>query len=410
MAYGATDTRIRSVLRAGLHACAAAVLALAVVACQSAPTQEFRAYADAAEALNQTTLKLIADYEASRNRPVAPAAGTDPVPTDFSPSRQDSTAAGVAERRAAVAALREYNRTMLTLAEGGGMAAVKGRVGQLVGLLGLAFPAAGQAASLLPDLAGRLEQARSAEEFRRALAEVTVPQADGKPCGTAAAPAAAPAATAPVPVAAASETLPAPAEAVGCVALIDALFALMKADTGTYYKAQYGLYRRARGALVTEFGDASRALYRYAARFERPTGGTALARLVAVELALNRASKAMLGGGHVDLTLGTAGAAPMDDATLATLERQVVLLGPFEARLTTLQAAAIAYHKALDAYVVEVGRTRNYLKQVEEAAARPADNVARVEEFARLGVAIESGAVQAREAFGQASVILLGTN
>jgi len=369
---------------------------IALSGCVAAPAVEFRTYAEASDAVAAASLQLLDDYAQAMAQPAETEAAD--VPTRFDPDAAGAAAvAGITERRGAVAALREYDRILLFLAEGGSYDAVRARIGGLAGLLGGVFPPLGIASGTLGELAATLERARSAQEFRTALQAARLPPPPGGSCAT------------PLPATVAAADLRPPERLAACQPAVDALFALLRADTASFYAAQLGLYARGLDADLRAFREAARPLYLHAAQFRRPTGGPALERLVGIETGIDAVGRALTPQYRpVRLTEATGGAV-LDDATLATLALRAELLQEIAERQAARRAALVAYHAELGAYVRQLERARAYLAAVEEAAVRPVDSLQRAEGLLRLGLQVEDGALRSRAAFDQASRILLGT-
>jgi hypothetical protein len=372
------------------------LLCLALAGCAGAPVTEFRTYSRAAEEVGLATLKLHNDYELARTTdPTKPPPGTGPVPLTYDPQAASGQGDPSVElRRNAIAVIREYNSTMLFLAEGGSYRAVQSRVSGLAGLLGSVFPAASLAAPIVGQLAGQLERARSAAEFRRALAAAILP---GENCGVAA------------PVAAArGEALDDPLQLAACEPIIRGIYAILKADTATFYAAQYGLYKRTLDRLGREFIDKLRATADIAGAFARPANGAALERLAALEGRIADAGDSLFNRFTPWLLTTAAAGPPLSDAALTALAASVDELAQFARRHDKLKQAMRDYRAQLDAYVQLVEKSEDYLNAVEEAAVKPVDNLARVEQAIRLGIEIESGAVRTRDGLTRAFAILLG--
>ena len=391
-----------------------ALLTLLLASCATVPLEQFRTYADAMEAIHQTNLTLLNDYKAAMADEPAPEA-TSKVPAAFDPQAVEGQEnPSIAARKAAVKALRDYNAKMLFLAEGGSFEAVQGRVGSLVALLGTAFPAANVVGGWLSPLAAKLEKARSAQEFRSTLQEVTVPgkNCPGKPVATdgslAASPLVATGSVTP-PTATSDRELPGPADAAACQPIMDGLFAIMKVDTASFYAAQLGLYGRRLRDLRDEFGSQVKPIYDYAGKFERPTSGPALERLVGLEKEINDIGRGLNPAYGSFPLVGDSGA-PLDATALDTLAVRIDTVKLLTARHAQLEQAIIAYHGQLEQYVGLIVKAQEHLKLVEEAATKPVDNLQRAEQIIRIGFDIENGSINTRDALSSASRILLGTN
>lgn len=373
-------------------------LTLLITACAQAPTSEFRAYSEVADEVGQTTLTLLEDYQAaapSRDN-IEPST---PFPATFDPRSFDpETNADVAARRHAVEAIQTYNATMLFLAEGGSYEMVKSYAKSLSGLLGLSFP--GAASTLVVPLAEKLERARSAREFREALAATRLP---GEDCdateiktGT--------------DKRNPTEELKQPTAASACRTVIDGIYAIFREDTASYYARQVGLVNRRSTKLRREFGDLYKSVVGHAAKFSRPQGGTGLERLIQVESRIKEAALTINPGAAAILVkLGATNASrAMDDAALTTMEKQAEQIASLADTRTKLVNALNAYHGELGRYVQTISTARRYLDKVEEAAMKPADNFGQAREIVTLGMQVRSQAITGRQAFDKLSSILLG--
>jgi hypothetical protein len=366
------------------------------------------------EAIHQTNLTLLNDYKAAMADEPVPAA-INKVPLVFDPQNVEGQEnVSLAAREAAVKALRDYNAKMLFLAEGGSFQAVQARVNSLVALLGTAFPAANAVGGWLSPLASKLEKARSTQEFRSTLHKVMVP---GKNCpelsvATDGSPAPAPLAAmenvTPPPDTSSRELL-GPAEAAACQPIMDGLFAIMKADTASFYAAQLGLYTRKRNALIDELASQVKPIYKYAGKFERPASGPALEHLVGLEKEMTDNGRG-LNPDHKTIKLASDSGAPLDAVALDTLAVRIDVVKPLTARHAQLQQAIIIYHGQLEQYVGFIVKAQEHLKLVEEAAAKPPDNIQQVEQIIRIGFDIENGSINTRDALHSAARILLETN
>ncbi len=380
--------RVRPDARAVL---AAAVL-LVLAGCAAAPVAEFRSYANAAEEVNRTTLTLLADYQTAVN--FQPAAAKPDFPAAFDPKAFDGEAEpSIQARKDAVAALRDYSAKMLFLAEGGSYEAVQARVGTLVSLIGSAFPAMAGAGGIVRTLAGQLEKARSAEEFRNALHAATVQPSSGD-C--------------PAPKSAPPDKLTTELVAANCLPILDGIYTVLKADTAAFYAAQFGVYDRRVKALRKSFGAEVKKIKVVTAQFKRPESGAERDRLVALEKTLNDMGPSLNPRSLNEILVKQTEGEALNDAVLSTIELRIDTLKSLTTQNAQLKAALVAYHAQLGAYVDLINQTSIYLDKVEQAAVQPVDNVERAERLVRLGLQIESGAVQSRDAFDAASNILLG--
>ncbi len=370
----------------------AAAMLLGLAGCAAAPVAEFRSYSDAAEQVNQTTLALLADYQAAID--FQPNAAKPDVPLVFDPSAFEGNAdPAIQARKAAVAVLRDYSAKMLFLAEGGSYEAVQARIGSLVSLIGSAFPAAAGAGGVIGTLAGQLEKARSAREFRDALQAATVPPSSGDCTARRTA---------------AKDALTTELGAATCLPILDGIYAVLKADTRAFYAAQHLVYVERVSALGKSFAAEVRTIQGATAQVKRPDSGPEHDRLVGLEKSLNDLGRS-LNPAHLEEKLVTQiqGDA-LNAALLSAIELRINSLKSLAVQHTGLKAALVDYHTRLGAYVGLINQTGSYLDAVGEAAVRPVDNLERAERLVRLGLEIESGAVRSRAGFSAASSILLG--
>jgi hypothetical protein len=162
------------------------LLALGLSACGTIPQTEFTAYRAAFGQARTMGESLILDFDAARaetNRRVAarnPAAPEPVLPeiplTYIPPQLEISTITDTKVRLLLWQTINEYNVTLAALASGERVEEVQSSAGQLVDLVsklgeigGKVLPGAGALTALAKDIAGQIEMARTAAEFRNAV-------------------------------------------------------------------------------------------------------------------------------------------------------------------------------------------------------------------------------------------------
>jgi len=163
-------------------------LALAVAACVTVPQAELAAYTRAVAAARASGEQITQDWQAARaelerreasKTPPAVGGTSPPMPIPLTwtpPSRAAAPLTPEQVRLLAWETIGEYSAILAALNAGESVEEVKRSTGRLFGLAqtvaqtaGSAIPGAGPLLTLLQELAGHLERARLAEEFRAAV-------------------------------------------------------------------------------------------------------------------------------------------------------------------------------------------------------------------------------------------------
>jgi hypothetical protein len=299
-----------------------------------------------------------------------------------------------------VEAIREYNGTMLFLAEGGSYEAVQGRVGVLTRLLGRAFPVVSAAGSFVNELSGRLERARSAQEFRQAFAVTTVP---GENCEDRS--------TSATPPDSANGALDDLSKVAACMAIIPGIYASFRGDTSDFYAAQY----RKRGGALAEIAAENRSralgLVPVLQGFSPPSDDRVRDAIAVLNNDFSKLSTRVSRPQQLVTTERFGSSGPAFDMTAFTAFNTLARanIDAMTEKVDALDNAARGYHAALGTYVGLIDDAERYLAEVERAATQPVDRLAQAERLVRLGFSVESGAVSARDGLQAAAAVLLGT-
>lgn len=159
------------------------VVVLIVAACSSIPQKELDGYVGAVKVARAAGEQLTYDWRAAKaelerreaaKKPPSVPAPAPPIPLTWTPPSSDVARITPEEvRLLAWEAISEYTATLAALNAGESVEAVKGTTGRLFALVqkvaGTAIPGGEPLLALLQELAGQLEKARLAAEFKRAV-------------------------------------------------------------------------------------------------------------------------------------------------------------------------------------------------------------------------------------------------